>query len=115
MARLRKGDVVWFSFPRVAAPGTIPEAAEDMRPALVLQAKGVNLLVGMLTTKDYTQLGALMLAPKDFIRGGTDEISYFRPDRIWTDHEEWAEDWIGRLREERLVACYDAIDSFLRS
>ncbi len=96
MARLRKGDVVWFSFPRVVPPGAdVATKTEDLRPALVLQASGVNVLVGMLTTKDYTDQGALKLAPADYAAGGSDEVSFFRPDRHWTDHEDWAESWVG--------------------
>lgn len=114
MARLRKGDVVWFSFPRVVPPGADAKT-EDMRPALVLQSSGVNVVVGMLTTKDYTSQGAVKLAAGDYVAGGSDEISYFRPDRIWTDHEDWADSWVGRLHAERLTLCYDAIDRFLRS
>ncbi len=108
-----KGDVFWIQFKRV----THPDDSEtyDRRPVVVLRASGDNVLVGMITTKDYTERGAVKITPEDYAVRGTREIHYFRPDRLTTDHADWLEEFVGRLKPAKINECIEAVCSLLKS
>lgn len=111
MPVLHSGDVYWWKYPQITARGEPP--VEDFRPVIVLRARGTDLILGMLTTRDYQERGAVQIAPDDYAHGGTDEISYFRPERLWTDHQDWQEGYIGRVTEDKLRRCREAVAAYL--
>lgn len=106
-----RGDVFWIEFQRITPPEN--EVIYDRRPVLVMYTAGVNVIVGMITTKDYRDSGAVQISPDDYVFGGTREIHYFRPDRITTDHRDWLLDRVGRLKQVKLKECLGAVQSLL--
>jgi mRNA-degrading endonuclease toxin of MazEF toxin-antitoxin module len=108
-----KGDVFWTQFKRV----TPPDEAEqyDRRPVVVLHVGGANVIVGMVTTKDYEDKGAVRISPDDYSIRGSNEIHFFRPDRLATDHRGWLENHIGRLKSPKLNECVEAVHVLLKS
>jgi mRNA-degrading endonuclease toxin of MazEF toxin-antitoxin module len=106
-----RGDVFWIEFKRVTPPDN--QEVYDRRPVLVLHASGENVIVGMITTKDHTNRGAVKIGPDDYAFGGSREIHYFRPDRLTTDHADWLEDHVGRLKPSKLSECIEAVKAML--
>lgn len=125
-------DVYWWDLPRVLSPeehdaiderlaaaeaaGTLNEEKEkdenkksDVRPVLVFQVMGSNVIVGMLTTQDYGQRGAVRIEPTDFLANVTAKVSFFRPERIWTDHTDWARRKMGTLSASKFEECRAAV------
>jgi mRNA-degrading endonuclease toxin of MazEF toxin-antitoxin module len=106
-----KGDVYWIEFKQITPPDN--KEVYDRRPVVVLHVDSENVIVGMLTTKDYTDRGAVKITPQDYAIGGSREIHYFRPDRITTDHRDWLDDHVGRLKPAKIAECVAAVTRLL--
>ena len=137
MAGASPRQLFYWKLPRVLSPaeeraidarleaaeknGTYEQAIEldinqksDDRPVVILRREGVNVLVGMCTRQDYTDKGAVRIDPDDVLpRGAMTDVSYFRPDRIWTDHVDWHRRFMGTLARDKFEEVRQAAANFI--
>ncbi|MCZ7605843.1 MAG: hypothetical protein M5U25_07140 [Planctomycetota bacterium] len=137
MSNPSAGQIFFWELPRVLSPkeheeidARLEEARErgeydkaielaenqksDDRPVVILRREGVNVIIGMCTTQDYSDRGAVRIDPEDVVPlGAMEEVTYFRPDRVWTDHVDWKRRYMGTLKREKLAECRAAVSRFI--
>jgi mRNA interferase MazF len=72
-----------------------------VRPALVLAEAGRgDWILCQITSKSYADARAVELRDSDFAAGGLQVVSYARPGKLFTAHENLFLGQAGRLRDE---------------
>lgn len=93
MPGLARGDVFWLDMLYILPPGE--DEQRETRPVIILYHRGVDIIAGMLTTRDRTDDGAVQISVGDYMRGGSRETHYFRPERLQCDHRDYLKEYYG--------------------
>jgi mRNA interferase MazF len=86
-----------------------------LRPALVLaQATKEDWILCQITSNFGIDNKAIEIKDADFTQGSLRQISYARPNKIFTGHESLIEKRVGVLHKEKASAIVEAVVKILR-
>ena len=109
MGKLSIGEVVFVPFPYSDLSGA------KLRPAVVLaSAERDDWLLCQVTSRSYTDTGAVILRPADFASGSLMAESYARPAKLFTAHESLVRRQVGQLEPETLSRIVERTVAVLR-
>ena len=87
-----------------------------LRPAIVLADAGRgDTVLRQVTSKSYSDDGAVAITAGDFASGSLSVTSFARPGKIFTANESLVSSTVGNLKQEALARVADAIIELLRS
>jgi len=108
MEEFVKGDVVVIPFPFSDL------SSIKLRPALVIvELQNNDLMLCQITSKQKVDGFSLSLDKNDFTVGGLDQLSFIRPNRIFTAEKSLIKYKAGSIRPEKLKEVRDKIVSLL--
>ena len=97
MGRFVRGDVVVVPFPFTDL------TANKKRPALVIAPlEGNDVILCQITTKGRGLKHSIPLSTRDFLHGSLRELSFVRPEKIFTADERIVEYQRGALKPEKI-------------
>ena len=80
------------------------------RPALLLADAGRgDWIACQITSNPFADPRAVEITNGDFATGGLQRVSYVRPGKLFTAHQDLFANSAGTLRSERLAAVQDAV------
>lgn len=104
MGSFTKGSVVLVPFPF----SDLSQA--KMRPAVVLVDAGRgDYVLCQVTSKPYSDPGAIKIAENDFEEGSLRVVSYARPAKLFTAHEDLFFSCVGKLSKTKSNEIIDSI------
>jgi len=85
-----------------------------LRPAFILADVGMNdYLLCQITSKPYSDLGAIEVSDSDFSEGGLERTSYIRPGKIFTVNQSLIARKVGVLNDSKWRLVVLAVESIL--
>lgn len=110
MATFSRSSIVLVDFPFTDLSDT------RLRPALILaQATAEDYILCQITSNAHIDGKAIEILDTDFAQGSLRQISYARPNKIFTGHESLITRRIGVLRESKTDNIIDAIIEILKT
>jgi mRNA interferase MazF len=86
-----------------------------LRPALVLaEVSSEDVILCQITTKPYSSRVVVKLDPRENERSGLREISYARPEKLFTAHQSIIQSRIGQLSPMIVERVVESITALLR-
>ncbi len=108
MEEFVKGDVVVIPFPFSDL------SFIKLRPALIIvELKNGDVMLCQITSKQKTDGFSISLDKNDFILGGLDQLSFIRPNRIFTAEKSIIKYKAGSIRFEKQQEVRNGIVSLL--
>ena len=87
-----------------------------LRPALVLADAGLGDKVCVqITSNPYADRRAIRIDTQDFRHGSLHRISYVRPGKLFTMHEQLIRRFIGQLSDPKHNHSVDSVVSLLKN
>ncbi len=84
--------------------------SSKLRPAVVLADAGRgDWILCQITSKSYSDTGAITVESTDFKHGALRMTSYVRPGKIFTAHTSLVAGQIGELQSAKFVVVRDAV------
>jgi len=109
MGRFIKGDIVSVHFPFSDLTSV------KKRPALILYSvPGSDYLLCQITSQSQDDPDCLELDPNDFSTGALHLISFIKPYRVFTAHENLIKNKIGSLKKVKLISVINKIIEILQ-
>jgi len=97
MGAFAVGEVVLVPFPFSDL------SASKLRPALLLAHAGRDdWLCLQITSRSYADPFAIEIRPNDFVHGSLQRVSYIRPGKIFTAHQNLFQGSVGQINPDRL-------------
>ena len=110
MATFSRTSIVLVDFPFTDLSDT------RLRPALVLaQATAEDYILCQITSNAHIDSKAIEISNTDFINGSLRQISYARPNKIFTGHESLINRRVGILSEKKTNEIIDAVVEILKN
>ena len=108
MEEFVKGDVVVIPFPFSDL------SSIKLRPALVIvELPNNDVMLCQITSKQKTDGFSIRLDRKDFASGSLDQLSFIRPNRIFTAEKSIIKYWVGSISFGKQKEVRDKIVSLL--